>query len=727
VNLKFIPKLVVPEASRLQFRDFTLQIALTLAILLSLCGWIWLGYRQDLQSISARLSEQQAHVAKVSNSLSEHFGASLTLARSLADSDVFGVETGDMALDNLTLDVLLDDRDATRLANGNRIDTVLTGVEGPAAPYSTARGAPRPGRLHVWQLTRGLPLRFSGRPFASSRRALLTQALAGHREMIAAAELRSDGRVVLLEPYSLQLKMPSSILSAQFPGLLSRLQNFHTAASRNDTLLSVADGPFIAFASKISRRPGGNFLVLIYRARSFDIGETDFGLSLDGQMLLGKPFSPSDLNLYETTLELAGVSYSLAVKRTPSAEGSRTPARIVALMAMLFVALLVVNQQFARLLVLSDDLQARLAAARNSIEEKTKRMAHDFRNSAVGLRTLFTNIIVKIDPTETQRFDALINDINGYAEHLSLRLVGEALGYSDSQMVSQSYLRGAIDAVAKQASIGPEKKIPLTFDDSAGESEPFVRVPASDLSRILGNVMKNAVEACADSTEARIAINVRKREERILIDIFDNGRGVAEGDQQSIFDDNYTTKPGSGHGKGLPSARERARRYGGDVRLISSSRETGTVMQIELPADVTPPWFVNTITLSNRSVLVVVDDEDVAFEYWQKAIYGKFTKLNLTGVNAPELIHINSPTSLKNQPELIGRATQFLVDQHFENDAQTGLQLIEELQIQDRAILVTNLFEQTSVTDEAIAYGVKILPKTYILNARLPIELEGTE
>ena len=133
---------------------------------------------------------------------------------------------------------------------------------------------------------------------------------------------------------------------------------------------------------------------------------------------------------------------------------------------------------------------------------------------------------------------------------------------------------------------------------------------------------------------------------------------------------------------------------------------------------------MDSFKIKNTSVVVIVDDEDMAFDYWEKSITDRFA-FELRGASKPEVLHVKSPTELKTTGgAILSRATHVLVDQHFENDSQTGLQLIEELGLQKRATLVTNLFESPSVTDEAMRLGVPILPKTFVLNARISIDLE---
>jgi len=71
----------------------------------------------------------------------------------------------------------------------------------------------------------------------------------------------------------------------------------------------------------------------------------------------------------------------------------------------------------------------------------------------------------------------------------------------------------------------------------------------------------------------------------IYIEVKDTGKGIKEEDQEKIFDLNIREdgliKPGSG--LGLYLARKTARYQGGDVILVHSSPNQGSLFRIILP------------------------------------------------------------------------------------------------------------------------------------------------
>jgi two-component system sensor histidine kinase KdpD len=108
--------------------------------------------------------------------------------------------------------------------------------------------------------------------------------------------------------------------------------------------------------------------------------------------------------------------------------------------------------------------------------------------------------------------------------------------------------------------------------------------------RILVNLLDNAAKySPADSV---VDVRVRRRADRLVIDVMDRGPGVAEAERERIFESFY--RPAGqrpdvrGHGLGLSIARGLAEAQGGTVRYAPRSGG-GSVFTLELPsADIAP-------------------------------------------------------------------------------------------------------------------------------------------
>jgi signal transduction histidine kinase/ligand-binding sensor domain-containing protein len=147
---------------------------------------------------------------------------------------------------------------------------------------------------------------------------------------------------------------------------------------------------------------------------------------------------------------------------------------------------------------------------------------------------------------------------------------------------------------AKDKSFNADFKLELDPD------LPKVNVVASDIGRVILNLVNNAFYACAersrsevnekansDSTsegyQPEVIVSSKKTETGIELSVQDNGPGIPEHIKHKIFQPFFTTKPtGSGTGLGLSLSYDIVKAHGGEIKVESKEGE-GTVFNIKLP------------------------------------------------------------------------------------------------------------------------------------------------
>jgi len=93
----------------------------------------------------------------------------------------------------------------------------------------------------------------------------------------------------------------------------------------------------------------------------------------------------------------------------------------------------------------------------------------------------------------------------------------------------------------------------------------------------INNIIKNAIEACLQIEQAVISISAFKSDNKILIEICDNGTGISSSIAKKVFLPFYTTKE-NGSGIGLSLARQIMFLHGGNIEF--SSNTTGTCVKL---------------------------------------------------------------------------------------------------------------------------------------------------
>jgi signal transduction histidine kinase len=118
------------------------------------------------------------------------------------------------------------------------------------------------------------------------------------------------------------------------------------------------------------------------------------------------------------------------------------------------------------------------------------------------------------------------------------------------------------------------------------DSPPDVPAIAADpdqLQQVLVNLLINACDACDRRGAIRIGARPASEKGTVIIEISDDGCGIASEDLNAVFDPFFTTKKrGEGTGLGLPVASSIVRNHHGEIAL-SSRKGEGTTVTIQWP------------------------------------------------------------------------------------------------------------------------------------------------
>lgn len=102
-------------------------------------------------------------------------------------------------------------------------------------------------------------------------------------------------------------------------------------------------------------------------------------------------------------------------------------------------------------------------------------------------------------------------------------------------------------------------------------SDVILYADYGQMSQVLNNLIKNAVQAGAGNVSITASIDKR---EQTVIDIANDGECISASGQEQLFVPFYTTKGSSGTGVGLSLCRQIVRLNGGTIKLSSSTQET---------------------------------------------------------------------------------------------------------------------------------------------------------
>ena len=115
------------------------------------------------------------------------------------------------------------------------------------------------------------------------------------------------------------------------------------------------------------------------------------------------------------------------------------------------------------------------------------------------------------------------------------------------------------------------------------ENLPLITAHGSMLNQVWTNLIDNAVDALPESG-GRLKIKTRLEPEDILVEIRDNGSGIAPENQPHIFEPFFTTKGvNEGTGLGLDAVSRIVRKHRGNIRFATKPGDT--CFEVRLPLE----------------------------------------------------------------------------------------------------------------------------------------------
>ena len=119
----------------------------------------------------------------------------------------------------------------------------------------------------------------------------------------------------------------------------------------------------------------------------------------------------------------------------------------------------------------------------------------------------------------------------------------------------------------------------IKFNINKEKQDIYYQFDKFQLSQCFNNLIKNAVEAVEKIPNPSIFINLQSKNNKILIEIIDNGIGIPQEMANKIFEPYFTTK-NKGTGLGLSIVKKIIEDHNGKIRLEKNKQMAGTTSSI---------------------------------------------------------------------------------------------------------------------------------------------------
>ena len=203
-------------------------------------------------------------------------------------------------------------------------------------------------------------------------------------------------------------------------------------------------------------------------------------------------------------------------------------------------------------------------------------LTHEIMNTVTPIASLSSALSQNLDAYDTEDVRSALGTISSSSEGLiSFVQSYRSLTHIAAPIRKAFYLRDLVnDSVTIAQANWPSAKV--SYHELS--EDIILYADYGQISQVMNNLIKNAVQAGASDIDITASIDKR---ERTVINVANNGEPISETGREQIFVPFYTTKGASGTGVGLSLCRQIIRLNGGTINLTSSTPEA-TVFTIVL-------------------------------------------------------------------------------------------------------------------------------------------------
>lgn len=203
-------------------------------------------------------------------------------------------------------------------------------------------------------------------------------------------------------------------------------------------------------------------------------------------------------------------------------------------------------------------------------------LTHEIMNTVTPIASLSSALSQNLDAYDTEDVRSALGTISSSSEGLiSFVQSYRSLTHIAAPIRKAFYLRDLVnDSVTIAQANWPSAKV--SYHELS--EDIILYADYGQISQVMNNLIKNAVQAGASDIDITASIDKR---ERTVINVANNGEPISETGREQIFVPFYTTKGVSGTGVGLSLCRQIIRLNGGTINLTSSTPEA-TVFTIVL-------------------------------------------------------------------------------------------------------------------------------------------------
>ncbi len=213
--------------------------------------------------------------------------------------------------------------------------------------------------------------------------------------------------------------------------------------------------------------------------------------------------------------------------------------------------------------------------------EMARQVAHEIKNPLTPMKLSMQFLQKSIEsnaPNVRELTESTARTLVEQIDHLS-QIAGEFSQFANIENSKKELfdLNNALTTVLNLYSSNDQ----LYITQNLLPQPVMIEADRTHINRLFTNLVLNALQSIPENTMARISINESLKDSNVIIEIVDNGMGIAEDIRSKIFTPNFTTKT-SGTGLGLAMCKRMVEQAKGEI-WFETNAGNGTTFFVQLP------------------------------------------------------------------------------------------------------------------------------------------------
>jgi signal transduction histidine kinase len=383
-----------------------------------------------------------------------------------------------------------------------------------------------------------------------------------------------------------------------------------------------------------------------------------------------------------------------------------------AIIGILGSAMDITAQKEAEKLKMENELHRAIALEHDKFRGLVAQVNHDIRSPLLSLKMINESCKDILPERERTLYRRAIEEVMEIANNMLQEF--KYKGNKHAQLILINLELAEIISAKKREH--HSSGIKINFYTNKKIDFIFVNIDNTEFKSMVSNIINNSVDALKHKKSGSIDITIDLINDKVKINITDNGIGMTDVVKQKILDKmKISANKDDGHGIGFTQINQTISKYNGSLN-IESAAGTGTTVIITLPIANKPTWIAESLTVYADDLIVVIDDDPLIHDIWdsrfQEIIPNKSLNHFKSGHEAIEFLN-HSPALNKDRVLL-------LADYELLNQNINGIDIINRTNIK-RSILVTGHRNNQNIINAVTANHARLLPKSLVLETNIKI------